>query len=73
MKKEFEELKKQVEENISKLDSHLEMIQKNSMALEILGDYKQGTKRAFTLALVFAVAFILTLGVLLTLILLNAI
>lgn len=72
----LEELAKQVEENGKKLDSHLEeikkngnkinnnhqKIQQNSYALDILKDYKAGSKRMFIALLIVLFMWFATIG-----------
>ena len=52
----------QIETNASKIDANEKNIQKNSYALEILKDYKTGFNRWHTLAIIFLILWILTLG-----------
>ena len=78
-KKELDELKKKIDDNAikiienfnrisrneNKIDDHLEKIQKNSYALDILKDYKAETKRVYTVLIIVLVMWFLTVGFLL--------
>ena len=44
---EFEEVLRRIEDNSYKIETNLEKINKNSYALEILGDYKIESNRLF--------------------------
>ena len=72
----IEELAKRVEENAKRLDNHLEeikkngnnisnnqqQIQQNSYALDILKDYKTGSKRMFIALLIVLFMWFATIG-----------
>lgn len=47
---EFEEVLRRIEDNSSKIETNLEKINKNSYALEILGDYKTESNRLFEIS-----------------------
>ena len=48
--------------NERKIDDHLEKIQKNSYALDILKDYKQESKRWFTILIIVLSMWFVTIG-----------
>ena len=66
MEENVQYILKKLEENSSKIESNLEKIQKNSYAIEILTDYKQGSKRLYNinqklLIIIFALLVIIVL------------
>lgn len=66
---DIEELQKRLDENtakimhnIEKINANEKKIQQNSYALEILKDYKTGFNRWHTLAIVFLILWLATIG-----------
>ena len=53
---------KKIESNSSKIENNSNKIQENSYALDILKDYKKGFNRWHTIALVFMILWIITMG-----------
>lgn len=53
---------KRIEQNSAKIDDNSNKIQQNSYALDILKDYKKGFNRWHTIALIFMILWILTVG-----------
>ena len=65
---ELEEVKKRVDENAQKIIQNMERIhnneaniQKNSLALEILKDYKRSTKRLYFVLILIIILWAVTL------------
>lgn len=65
---EIEELKKQLDENskkilanIEKIENNSKNIQKNSIAFEILKDYKKSNNRLYFVLVVMLILWVLTL------------
>ena len=44
---DLEKIINRIDENANKIENNLEKIQKNSYAIEILGDYKEGSRRLY--------------------------
>lgn len=53
---------KKIEQNSEKINDNSNKIQQNSYALDILKDYKKGFNRWHTIALIFMILWILTVG-----------
>lgn len=53
---------KKIEQNSAKINDNSNKIQQNSYALDILKDYKKGFNRWHTIALIFMILWILTMG-----------
>ena len=53
---------KNIEDNSKRIDNNFEKIQQNSYALDILKDYKKGFNRWHTIAIIFMILWILTVG-----------
>lgn len=53
---------KKIEQNATRIDNNTDKIQQNSYALDILRDYKKGYNRWHTIALVFMILWIATIG-----------
>lgn len=53
---------KKIEQNSEKINDNSNRIQQNSYALDILKDYKKGFNRWHTIALIFMILWILTVG-----------
>jgi ABC-type lipoprotein release transport system permease subunit len=66
---DFEKIIKRIDENAYKIENNLEQIQKNSYAIEILSDYKEGSKRLFEInkrlyiLIIILIAIIVALGI----------
>lgn len=66
---DFEKIIKRIDENAYKIESNLEQIQKNSYAIEILSDYKEGSRRLFEInkrlyvLIIILIAIIVALGI----------
>ena len=65
----LEKIINRIDENANKIETNLEKIQKNSYAIEILGDYKEGSKRLFEInkrlynLILILIAIIVALGI----------
>ena len=53
---------KKIEQNSEKTNDNSNKIQQNSYALDILKDYKKGFNRWHTIALIFMILWIITVG-----------
>jgi ABC-type lipoprotein release transport system permease subunit len=66
---DLEKLVERIDENANKIETNLEKIQKNSYAIEILGDYKEGSRRLFEInkrlyvLILILLAIIIALGI----------
>jgi ABC-type lipoprotein release transport system permease subunit len=66
---DFERIVERIEENATKIENNLEKIQKNSYAIEILSDYKEGSRRLFEInkrlyvLIMVLIAIIVALGI----------
>ena len=62
LERKINENEQRIANNEIKIDDHLEKIQKNSYALDILKDYKAENKRLYTILMIVLVMWILTLA-----------
>lgn len=66
---DLEKLVKRIDENANRIENNLEKIQKNSYAIEILSDYKEGSRRLFEInkrlyvLILILLAIIVALGI----------
>lgn len=59
LEKKIDANKNRIANNEKKIDDHLEKIQKNSYALDILKDYKAETKRVYAILIMVLIMFFL--------------
>lgn len=64
---EFEEVLRRIEDNSYKIETNLEKINKNSYALEILGDYKMESNRLFEITKKLYTIIYILLGIIVVL------